>query len=171
MQASNYWQRAETPAVASDQRQEHYRMLLLQAEALITSEDDLVANLANVSALLYQTLGFWWVGFYQVKGEELVLGPFQGPSACTRIGFGRGVCGTAWQQKQSLVVTDVDEFPGHIACSSDSRSEIVVPIMVNDEVVAVLVIDSVRLSDFDMSDKNWLEQLAALLSRHWSVPA
>ncbi|ASP37425.1 hypothetical protein CHH28_01455 [Bacterioplanes sanyensis] len=167
MSDTHHWQRAVTPAAESEQRHDHYRLLLRQAEALIADEPDLTANLANVAALLYQTLGFWWVGFYLVKEDQLVLGPFQGPTACTRIDFGRGVCGTAWQQQQTQLVANVHEFPGHIACSGDSQSEIVVPIVHNQQVVAVLDIDSARLDDFGPQDKTWLEQLAALLGQHW----
>jgi GAF domain-containing protein len=121
--------------------------------------------MANISSMIHQTFGFWWTGFYRVCGQELVLGPFQGPLACSRIRFGRGVCGTAWKEAQTIVVPDVEQFPGHIACSSASRSEIVVPVFneCNTEVVAVLDIDSAELDTFDQTDKEWLEKIARLL--------
>jgi L-methionine (R)-S-oxide reductase len=145
-------------------RQERYDQLLPQIKALIESESSLVANLANVAAALRQTFGFFWVGFYMVDGEELVLGPFQGNIACTRIGFGKGVCGTSWKGKKTIIVPNVDEFPGHIACSSASRSEIVIPIISNDIVVAVLDVDSDQLDDFSEADKLGLEQITELFS-------
>ena len=120
--------------------------------------------MANVAAMLHETFGFWWTGFYRVEGEELVLGPFQGPMACTRIKKGRGVCGTAWQEETTQVVPDVDKFPGHIACSSASRSEIVVPVFHEGRVVAVLDIDSAELNTFDQTDRYFLEQMVQLLS-------
>lgn len=126
-------------------------------------ETDTIANMANMSAALKETFGFFWVGFYIVKREELVLGPFQGPIACTRIGYGRGVCGSSWAQKATLIVEDVDQFPGHIACSSLSRSEIVVPIMKEGSVTAVLDVDSEELAQFDEIDQHYLEQLCQLL--------
>ena len=138
---------------------EQYRQLLPQIEALTTGEPDLTANLANTAAALRQAFGFFWVGFYLVKGEELVLGPFQGPIACTRIRHGKGVCGASWAQAATLLVPDVEAFPGHIACSSDSKSEIVVPIFKNGQVVAVLDVDSNQLNDFDHDDQAALEQL------------
>lgn len=144
---------------------EKYRQLLPQIEALTTGEADLVANLANTAAALRQTFVFFWVGFYLVKEEELVLGPFQGPIACTRIRHGKGVCGTSWAQACTLLVPDVEQFPGHIACSGDSKSEIVVPILSGKDVVAVLDIDSDRLNDFDQDDQQFLEQLAAGIAR------
>ena len=146
-------------------RESTYQSLMPQVEALISDESDLVANLANVTAVLKQAFQFFWVGFYLVKDEELVLGPFQGTLACTRIDLGKGVCGTAWAEKQSQLVPDVDAFPGHIACSSESRSEVVVPIMLGGEVVAVLDVDSDQLDDFSQVDVTWLEQLAALMAR------
>ena len=148
-----------------------YQELLPQLAALIESESDLIANLANVAAALKSTFGFFWVGFYRVDQQALVLGPFQGPIACTRIAFGKGVCGTAWSQARTQLVDDVDQFPGHIACSSASRSEIVVPIMGSGQVVAVLDVDSDQLADFDATDVYWLEQLADLLANHWYTPA
>ena len=125
-----------------------YAALIPQIQALVGSETDTVANLANISAALKQTFGFFWVGFYLVRQDELVLGPFQGPIACTRIAKGKGVCGTAWEQQKTLVVPDVDAFPGHIACSSDSKSEIVVPLIKNGMVIGVLDVDSDKLDDF-----------------------
>ncbi|MBT9392095.1 GAF domain-containing protein [Hymenobacter sp. NST-14] len=141
---------------------EQYRHLLPQLEALTAAEPNLIANLANTAAALRQAFGFFWVGFYLVEGEELVLGPFQGPIACTRIRRGKGVCGSSWAQAATLLVPDVEEFPGHIACSSDSRSEIVVPILKNGQVVAVLDVDSDQLNDFDTTDQQFLEQLMQL---------
>lgn len=144
-------------------KEERYANLLRELSAILEGETDVIANMANMAACLQETFHFWWVGFYRVVGGELVLGPFQGPLACTRIRCGRGVCGTAWQQKQSIVVPDVDLFPGHIACSSASRSEIVVPLMYLGEVWGVLDIDSERLDTFDHVDRQWLERIAALL--------
>ncbi|UOQ54246.1 GAF domain-containing protein [Hymenobacter cellulosivorans] len=141
---------------------EKYRQLLPQIEALTTGEPDLVANLANTAAALRQAFGFFWVGFYLVKNDELVLGPFQGPIACTRIRKGKGVCGSSWAQAQTLLVPDVEQFPGHIACSSESKSEIVVPILKDGQVVAVLDVDSDQLNDFDQDDQTALEQLMQL---------
>ena len=144
---------------------EKYRLLLPQIEALTAGEPDLTANLANTAAALRQAFGFFWVGFYLVKGEELVLGPFQGPIACTRIRKGKGVCGSSWAQATTLLVPDVEQFPGHIACSSESKSEIVVPVLKNGQVVAVLDVDSDQLSDFDQTDQQALEQLMLLAAR------
>lgn len=144
-------------------KKEMYATLLPQIKALVEGESNRVANLANVAAALKQTFGFFWVGFYLVDNGELVLGPFQGPIACTRIRYGRGVCGTAWKEGRTLVVPDVDKFPGHIACSSASRSEIVVPIYNKEkEVVGVLDIDSDRLAEFDETDREWLERIVAV---------
>ncbi len=145
-------------------KQERYEALLPQIQAVVEGEPDLIANMANVAAMLHETFGFWWTGFYRVEGEELVLGPFQGPMACTRIRKGRGVCGTAWAEARTQVVPDVDKFPGHIACSSASRSEIVVPVFHEGQVVAVLDIDSARLNTFDQTDRRYLEQLVAFLA-------
>ena len=145
-------------------KQEDYKLLLLQVKAMVKDESDAVANMANVAALIQETFSFWWTGFYRVIGEQLVLGPFQGPVACIRIGFGKGVCGTAWKEKKTIVVEDVEQFPDHIACSSESKSEIVVPLLKNDEVIGVLDIDSERLSTFDAVDKEWLEQIAEVVS-------
>ena len=141
-------------------KNETYKLLLAQVKAMVKDESDPVANMANVAALIQESFHFWWTGFYRVIGEQLVLGPFQGPVACTRIGFGKGVCGTSWKERKTLVVEDVEQFPGHIACSSESKSEIVVPLMKNDEVIGVLDIDSERLATFDQTDKEWLEQIA-----------
>lgn len=143
-------------------KEEKYRELLPKVRALVDGETDRIANMANVAALLHLEMGFWWTGFYRVEGQELVLGPFQGPVACTRIPFGRGVCGTAWRERKTIVVPDVEQFPGHIACSSESRSEIVVPVWQGDEIVAVLDIDSRELGTFDETDRHYLEQIAAL---------
>ena len=140
-----------------------YQELYKQLQFLLSGEDDHIANMANMAALIHETFGFWWTGFYIVKGEQLVLGPFQGPVACTRIPYGKGVCGTAWQRQETIVVPDVEEFPGHIACSSLSRSEIVVPIFRNDSVYAVLDIDSKELATFDDIDRGWLEKIVELL--------
>ena len=140
-----------------------YKELYKQLASLLEGESDQIANMANMAALIHETFGFWWTGFYVVKGEQLVLGPFQGPIACTRIPYGKGVCGTSWQRQETIVVPDVHEFPGHIACSSLSRSEIVVPIFSNNEVYAVLDIDSKELATFDETDKEWLEKIVELL--------
>ena len=141
-----------------------YQSLIPQIEALIMGEDDVVANLANISAALKEQFNWFWVGFYMLKNNELVLGPFQGPVACTRIAKGKGVCGAAWEQAETLIVDDVDEFPGHIACSSLSRSEIVVPLFHGGEVVGVLDADSEHLAYFDEVDKKFLEQLVKLIN-------
>ncbi len=143
-------------------RAAHYAELYPQLEALTTTEPDQTANLANTAAALRQTFGFFWVGFYLVKGDELVLGPFQGPIACTRIRRGRGVCGTSWAEARTVLVPDVEAFPGHIACSSDSKSEIVVPVFKDGAVVAVLDVDSDQLNDFDAADQAGLERLMQL---------
>ena len=133
---------SEQLIIQGDTKQERYEALLPQIKAVVEEEADLIANMANLAAMLHETFGFWWTGFYRVEGEELVLGPFQGPMACTRIRKGRGVCGTAWLKEETQVVPDVDKFPGHIACSSASRSEIVVPVWKGEEIIAVLDIDS-----------------------------
>ncbi|MDR6943418.1 GAF domain-containing protein [Mucilaginibacter pocheonensis] len=148
---------------ASTDKTEQYDTLIPQIEALLYGEPDLVANLANITAALKEQFKWFWVGFYLIKDNELVLGPFQGPVACTRIGLGKGVCGTAWQQAKTLIVPDVEAFPGHIACSSLSRSEIVVPVFHNDEVVAVLDVDSELLDQFDETDAKFLEQIVKLI--------
>ena len=141
-------------------KNETYQLLLAQVKAMVKDESDPVANMANVAALIQEAFHFWWTGFYRVIDNQLVLGPFQGPVACTRIGFGKGVCGTSWKERKTLVVEDVEQFPGHIACSSESKSEIVVPLMKNNEIIGVLDIDSERLATFDQTDKEWLEQIA-----------
>ncbi|MDB4923738.1 GAF domain-containing protein [Mucilaginibacter sp.] len=148
----------------STNKAEQYQSLIPQIEALLTGEPDLVANMANVCAALKEQFKWFWVGFYLVKDDELVLGPFQGPVACTRIGLGRGVCGAAWQQEKVLIVPDVDAFPGHIACSSASRSEIVVPIFNDGKVVAVLDVDSDELDQFDETDAQYLQQIVELVN-------
>jgi GAF domain-containing protein len=154
---------SEQLIISGGTKQERYEALLPQIASVVEGESDLIANMANVAAMLHETFGFWWTGFYRVVGEELVLGPFQGPMACTRIRKGRGVCGTAWAKAETQVVPDVDKFPGHIACSSASRSEIVVPVFREGEVVAVLDIDSDRLATFDSIDRHYLEQIVQLL--------
>lgn len=140
-------------------RSEMYQSLIPQLKALIEGETDEIANLANISAALKQTFGFFWVGFYLIKENELVLGPFQGPIACTRIQFGKGVCGAAWKDEKTIIVPDVDQFPGHIACSSDSKSEIVVPLIKNGKMIGVLDVDSNQLNDFDETDEFFLKQV------------
>ena len=142
---------------------EQYESLLPQVKAVMDENADIIANMANMAAMLHETFGFWWTGFYRVINNELVLGPFQGPLACTRIAYGRGVCGSAWKERRTLVVPDVEQFPGHIACSSASRSEIVVPVFHNDEIIAVLDIDSDRLGTFDKTDATYLEKVVAFL--------
>lgn len=154
---------AEELHIAQGGKNEKYALLYKQVAALVEGENDTVARMANVAAMIHHTFGFWWTGFYRVVDGELILGPFQGPLACSRIAYGRGVCGTAWKERTTLVVPDVDKFPGHIACSSASKSEIVVPIIKDREVVAVLDIDSERPATFDSTDKEWLERIAALL--------
>lgn len=158
---------AEDLYISNGTKEERYAALLPQLKGLLSGETDEVANLANVAAALKETFGFFWVGFYRVVGDELVLGPFQGPVACTRIRKGRGVCGTAWQEARTLVVPDVDAFPGHIACSSLSRSEIVVPLTDGaGEVWGVLDIDSSELHTFDDVDARFLEEACRLLARN-----
>jgi GAF domain-containing protein len=153
---------AESLHINGTGKAERYASLLPQIYALCEGENDLTANLANISAALKQTFGFFWVGFYLVRGNELVLGPFQGPIACTRIQLGRGVCGTAWKEKKTILVPDVELFPGHIACSSESKSEIVVPVVdAQGNVVMVLDVDSDKLNDFDSDDQHALEELCA----------
>ncbi len=145
-------------------KQQKYEELLPQLEHLLLPSDDLIANLANCSAALKTVFNFWWVGFYLVKNNQLILGPFQGPVACTTIQLGKGVCGSSWQQAATIIVENVNEFPGHIACSSVSLSEIVIPIILNNEVVAVLDVDSEYLAHFDEIDKNYLETLAKIIA-------
>ena len=154
---------AENLLIAEGGKEEKYALLYKQIASLVEGESDPIANMVNVAAMIHTTFGFWWTGFYRVVGEELVLGPFQGPLACSRIKYGRGVCGTTWKQQQTQVVPDVELFPGHIACSSLSRSEIVVPVWHGEEIVAVLDIDSEHLATFNDVDKEWLEKIVALL--------
>lgn len=154
---------AEEFKICTGSKEERYKLLFAQAEAMLRDESDEIAAMANLAAMIAQTFGFWWIGFYRVLGEELVLGPFQGPVACTRIGYGRGVCGTAWREEQTIIVEDVEKFPGHIACSSLSRSEIVVPVWRDNTICAVLDIDSEHLATFDSTDREWLEKIVALL--------
>lgn len=155
---------------------DRYETLYRQAQAVLEGETDLTANMANLSAMIHQAFGFWWTGFYRVcrkdfpttlemtdENWELVLGPFQGPVACTRIGYGKGVCGSAWKLEETIVVPDVEQFPGHIACSSESRSEIVVPVWREGRIIAVLDIDSEKPGTFDQTDKLWLEKIVSLL--------
>lgn len=156
---------AEELVLQQGHKVEQYQSILPQIQAIVEDEADVIANLANICAALRQQFGWFWIGFYLVKGNELVLGPFQGPIACTRIAKGRGVCGSAWQQQQVIVVPDVDLFPGHIACSSDSKSEIVLPIMKNGECVGVLDIDSDELNQFDEVDAEHLQQLMAMIEK------
>ena len=155
---------AEDLLISKGDKEEMYRNVIPQILAITEGETDLVSNLANTAAALREQFGWWWVGFYLVKGDELVLGPFQGPVACTRIAKGRGVCGTAWKEARTLVVPDVEAFPGHIACSSASKSEIVVPVIRNGEVVAVLDVDSEHPAHFDGTDQNHLEDLVVRLN-------
>lgn len=155
---------AEDLQIQTGTKEEQYRSLIPQIKGLLEGETDLVANMANVIAALKEQFGWLWVGFYVVKNEELVLAPFQGPVACTRIKKGRGVCGASWAQAQTLIVPDVEKFPGHIACSSLSRSEIVVPVIRMNEVVAVLDVDSVNPDEFDTTDQQYLEEIVALVN-------
>jgi len=145
-------------------KEETYQSLLPQICELTRNEQDLIANLANISAALKQAFGFFWVGFYLVKEIELVLGPFQGPIACTRIPLGKGVCGTAWKERRTIIVPDVEQFPGHIACNSESKSEIVVPLFNNSEIIGVLDIDSDSLNTFDETDAKYLEKIVELIA-------
>ncbi len=155
---------AEHLEIAKGDKENKYTLLYSQIQSLIEGEKDVIANMANITAMIHQTFDFWWTGFYRVIDNNLVLGPFQGPLACSRIAYGRGVCGTAWKEQCTQIVPDVALFPGHIACSNESRSEIVVPIFNNKkEVVAVLDIDSKQLSTFDERDKQWLEKIASLI--------
>ena len=147
--------------IKTESKEGQYQSLIPQIAALLTGEDDLVANLANTAAALKEQFGWLWVGFYLVKGEELVLGPFQGPVACTRIRKGKGVCGKVWEDGKSIVVDDVDAFPGHIACSSASRSEVVIPLVKDGVVVGVLDVDSAELASFDAVDERYLTQIVA----------
>jgi GAF domain-containing protein len=153
----------ENITITGNNKTENYESLLPQIQAVMDTNVDLIANMANMAAMLHETFGFWWTGFYRVVGNELVLGPFQGPLACTRIPYGRGVCGSAWKERRTLVVPDVEQFPGHIACSSASRSEIVVPVFHNNEIIAVLDIDSEHLATFDSTDATYLEKVVSFL--------
>lgn len=154
---------AEDLLISKGTKVEQYESLLPQITGLLEGERDLVANLANTAGALKEQFNWLWIGFYLVKGEDLVLGPFQGPVACTRIRKGRGVCGAAWEREETIIVPDVEKFPGHIACSSLSRSEIVVPIKKNGEVIAVLDVDSTGLATFDTTDQHYLEQIVQLI--------
>lgn len=148
---------------ASTDKQERYNTLIPQIESLVYEEEDLIANLSNIAGALKQTMNFFWAGFYFVKQNQLVLGPFQGPIACTRIDFGKGVCGSSWKEKKTILVPNVEEFPGHIACNSASQSEIVLPAFKNGEVALVLDVDSDKLNDFDETDKAALERLMRII--------
>ncbi|SUU04446.1 GAF domain-containing protein [Acinetobacter haemolyticus] len=154
---------AEELVLQQGHKTEQYQSIIPQIQAIVEGESDVIANLANICAALKQQFDWLWIGFYLVKQNELVLGPFQGPIACTRIAKGRGVCGTAWEQQQVMIVPDVDQFPGHIACSSASRSEIVLPIMKNGECIGVLDIDSEELNQFDEMDAEYLQQLIIII--------
>lgn len=154
---------AEELIIAQGDKAEKYALLYKQITSLTEGESDTIANMANIAAMIHSTFCFWWTGFYRVVGEELVLGPFQGPLACSRIKYGKGVCGTAWKEQTTQVVEDVELFPGHIACSSLSRSEIVVPIWHEGEICGVLDIDSEKLATFDQTDKEWLEKIVKCL--------
>jgi L-methionine (R)-S-oxide reductase len=155
---------AEDLHIIKGNKEEQYKNLLPQIKGLLEGEPDLIANLANVCGALKEQFNWLWIGFYLVKKEELVLGPFQGPVACTRICKGKGVCGTAWAEAKTLIVADVEKFPGHIACSSLSKSEIVVPLFKDNIVAGVLDVDSIDLNNFDETDKKYLEEITALIS-------
>lgn len=154
---------AEELLIAQGDKAEKYTLLYKQIISLTEGESDPIANMANIAAMIHSTFGFWWTGFYRVLDGELVLGPFQGPLACSRIKYGKGVCGTAWKEQKTQIVEDVEQFPGHIACSSLSRSEIVVPFWHEGEICGVLDIDSEKLSTFDQTDKEWLEKIVELI--------
>lgn len=154
---------AENLIISDGTKEQKYQTLLQQVIALAENESDTIALMANISSMIHHTFGFFWTGFYRVYGDELVLGPFQGPLACTRIKFGRGVCGTSWKRAETVIVADVDKFPGHIACSSASRSEIVVPVFEDSRVTAVLDIDSDKTDTFDETDKEWLEKICGMI--------
>ena len=155
---------AEDLLITKGTKEEQYESLLPQIKALLEGEPDLIANLANITGALKEQFNWLWIGFYLVKDDELVLGPFQGPVACTRIKKGKGVCGASWAKAQTLIVPDVEKFPGHIACSSLSRSEIVVPIIRNNKVVGVLDVDSIELDQYDNIDQDYLEQITELIN-------
>ena len=156
---------AEKLIISDGSKDEKYALLYSQITALTEGESDIIANMANIASMIHNTFGFWWTGFYRVKNNQLILGPFQGPLACGRIGFGKGVCGTAWKLRETVIVPDVEKFPGHIACSSASRSEIVVPVFDKEsqQVTAVLDIDSDTPDTFDQTDRLWLEKIAGLI--------
>ena len=156
---------AEELKIAQGGKDDKYALLYAQIRTITEGEDDMIANMANVAAMIHETFGFWWTGFYRVVGKELVLGPFQGPLACSRIPFGKGVCGTAWKNAETLIVPDVDAFPGHIACSCASKSEIVVPVFSADgaSIIAVLDIDSSSYATFNEIDRIWLERIVTTL--------
>ena len=156
---------AEELHIAQGGKEDKYALLYAQIKSITEGEDDLIANMANVAAMIHETFGFWWTGFYRVIGNELVLGPFQGPLACSRIPYGKGVCGTAWKNTETVIVPDVEAFPGHIACSSASKSEIVVPVFGADgaSIIAVLDIDSASYATFDEADRIWLERIVTTL--------
>ena len=155
---------AEHLEISNGTKAERYALLTRQIEAVVAGETDMIARMANVASMIHHTFGFWWTGFYRTVGNELILGPFQGPLACTRITFGRGVCGTAWRDEQTIVVPDVEQFEGHIACSSASRSEIVVPLRQNGTIIGVLDIDSSELATFDATDQEWLERIVEIIT-------
>ena len=156
---------AERLIISEGGKEEKYALLYSQVAALTEGESDLIANMANIASMIHDTFGFWWTGFYRVRDNQLILGPFQGPLACSRIGFGKGVCGTAWKLRKTVIVPDVDKFPGHIACSSASKSEIVVPVFDKDgyEIIAVLDIDSDSLDTLDQTDRFWLEKIIRVI--------
>ncbi len=156
---------AENLIISDGNKADKYAVLYRQIESIANGEEDTIAKMANIASMIHHTFDFLWTGFYRVSDEELILGPFQGPLACSRIRYGKGVCGTAWKEKSTIIVPDVEAFPGHIACSSASRSEIVVPVFKagSHEVVAVLDIDSSELATFDQTDKEWLEKIANLI--------
>lgn len=155
---------AEELIISEGSKEEKYSLLYKQIASLIEGESDTIANMANIAAMIQETFHFWWTGFYRVLDGQLILGPFQGPLACSRIAYGRGVCGTAWKERRTQLVPDVDKFPGHIACSSLSRSEIVVPVFDEDgTVTAVLDIDSEHIATLDECDKEWLEKIVSLI--------
>ena len=154
---------AEELHIAQGDKGDKYELLYKQIASVTAEENDIIANMANIASMIHHTFQFWWTGFYRVNDSMLVLGPFQGPLACSRIAYGKGVCGTAWKEAATQIVPDVEKFPGHIACSSESKSEIVVPITKEGEVIAVLDIDSEKLDTFDETDQLWLERIVALL--------
>jgi GAF domain-containing protein len=154
---------AEDLSIIKGSKTDQYTSLIPQIEGLLQGENNLIANLANISAALKEQFNWWWVGFYLIIDDELVLGPFQGPVACTRIKKGRGVCGSAWEKQETLIVKDVEQFPGHIACSSASKSEIVVPVFKNNLMIGVLDVDSEHLAHFDEIDQHYLEKIVALI--------